>query len=90
MSLHCPFCHAPEDSRVDGSDDSGNHVVLLMFNCPFYFRMPAEVMDGDDSAIQCYLDDWKSREGDAWLDSIGPVMKNRELENIVRRSPQPS
>jgi hypothetical protein len=85
LSLHCPFCDAPGDERVSGVDESGEAVVLLMFDCPFFFKMPQKQMNDDDSAIQNYLNDWRQKNGEAWLETIGPVLKNRELRNIERK-----
>jgi len=71
---------------VDGSEDA---VVLLMFDCPFSLKMPKDIMTEEDAEIQKYLEDWRRKNGDAWLESIGPVLKNRELRNIeknVKRS----
>jgi len=84
LPLQCPFCRAPEDERVQGVDELGNHVILLMFDCPFFFQIPQELALGDDSSIQLYLDDWKQENGNAWLDSLGPTMKERELNNMER------
>lgn len=39
---------------------------------------------GTDESIQMYLNDWRAKNGDAWLDSLGPVMKSRELKNVER------
>ncbi len=90
MTLRCPFCEAPEEERVKGIDEVGNRVVLLMFDCPFYFRMPETLMGSDDS-IQAFLDEWRLQNGDEWLESVGPVMKTRELRNIERaRKSNPS
>ncbi len=54
-----------------------------MFNCPFFFRLPQNYL-GPDEKVQSYLDGWRKREGDEWLDSVGPVLKRRELRNIER------
>ncbi len=90
MTLRCPFCEAPEEERVKGIDEVGNSVVLLMFDCPFYFRMPENLMGSDDS-IQAFLDEWRLQSGDEWLESVGPVMKTRELRNVERtRKSNPS
>lgn len=57
-----------------------------MFDCPFYFKMPQEVALGDESTVQSYLDNWRQENGEDWLESVGPVMKNRELRNMERSS----
>jgi hypothetical protein len=85
MSLHCPFCKAPEDERIEGTDETGKRVLLVMFDCPFHFRFSLDLV-GTDNSMQSYLNEWKLREGDAWLESVGPVMKNRELKNVERSS----
>jgi len=81
--LYCPFCRAEEDDRLNGVDEEGNNVVLLMFNCPFFLKLAQDAI-GSDEAAQNFLDGWRKREGDAWLDSLGPVLKRRELRNIER------
>jgi hypothetical protein len=83
LSLRCPFCNAAEDKRVEGVDESGNQVTLLMFDCPFFFRLPKNLLDTDE-IVQAYLDRWRAENGNDWLDSLGPVMKSRELKNIER------
>jgi len=60
-----------------------------MFDCPFSLKMPKDIMTEEDAEIQKYLEDWRRKNGDAWLESIGPILKNRELRNIeknVKRS----
>jgi hypothetical protein len=81
--IHCPFCKAEEDERLMGTDRDGKTVVLLMFNCPFFFRVAPDIFDTDEK-IQNYMNGWRKREGDAWLDSVGPILKRRELRNIER------
>jgi hypothetical protein len=88
MVLQCPFCHAPEDERIEGVDELGNRVVLLMFDCPFHFKLPSD-LQGSDESIQAYLDNWRRDNGDEWLESVGPVMKSRELGNIERSKSKP-
>ena len=83
MTLHCPFCHAPEDARLDAIDEKGNSVLLVMFGCPFFFRFPADAR-GTDESMQSLLDNWRVTDGEAWLDNVGPIMKERELRNIER------
>ena len=85
MALRCPFCEASGDERVSGIDEFGEAVVLLMFDCPFFFKMPQNLMNNDDSAIQNYLNDWRQKNGEAWLETIGPVLRNKELRNIERK-----
>jgi hypothetical protein len=84
LVLYCPFCNAPEDERVSGIDGTGGSVVLLMFDCPFSLKMPQNLMSEKDTGIQKYLDDWRLKNGDAWLESVGPILKNRELRNIQK------
>ncbi|MDG6999430.1 MAG: hypothetical protein JRN15_09985 [Nitrososphaerota archaeon] len=83
MTLHCPFCHAPEAARLDAVDEKGNSVLLVMFDCPFFFRFPVDAKGADES-MQRLLDAWRIEEGDAWLNNVGPVMKAREMHNIER------
>ena len=81
MTIRCPFCNAEEDERVPGVDENGEKVILLMFDCPFFYKLPVGLLTSDDS-IQNYLNEWRTREGDSWLDSIGPILKARELRNM--------
>lgn len=81
LALYCPFCHALEDGRLDARDENGEDIVLLMFDCPFHFRFYRDQV-GLDGEMQKILNDWREQNGDAWLDSVGPVMKKRELRNI--------
>ena len=81
--LYCPFCRAEEDDRLNGVDEEGNNVVLLMFNCPFFLKLARDDI-GSDEETQSFLDGWRKREGEGWLDSLGPVLKRRELRNIER------
>ena len=52
-----------------------------MFGCPFSFKMPQNLMGPDDS-VQKHLNEWRINNGEAWLDTVGPVMQERELKNI--------
>ncbi|MHB8567805.1 MAG: hypothetical protein ACYC9U_12000 [Nitrososphaerales archaeon] len=81
MTLYCPFCGAREDARVEGQDEVGEKVLLVMFDCPFYFRFYARDI-GADNGMQVKLTNWRKENGDQWLDSVGEDMKNRELRNI--------
>jgi hypothetical protein len=81
LTIKCPFCNASEDERISGVDENGKKVMLLLFDCPFFYRLPIELLASDDS-IQNYLNEWRTREGDSWLESIGPILKVRELKNI--------
>jgi hypothetical protein len=81
--LRCPFCSAEEDERLEGVDEDGRSVILLIFNCPFFMKVPRERF-GSDEQLQDYLFGWRKREGDEWLESVGPVLKLRELRNIER------
>ncbi len=83
MPLRCPFCNAEEDDRVDAIDHSGKHLVLIMFDCPFAYRFSEEQMGSDDS-LQARLNEWRKREGEAWLESLGPVIREREMRGIQR------
>jgi hypothetical protein len=83
MSLHCPFCHAMEDGRVEASDGEGNPILLVMFSCPFNYKFVKDELGSDDS-MQKVLDSWRATNGEDWLESLGPVMKARELKNIER------
>ncbi len=83
MPLRCPFCGATEDERVEGKDDSGRKVLLVMFDCPVYYRFYENEI-GEDARMQEALDRWRRDEGDDWLQSLGQAMMNRELRNIER------
>jgi hypothetical protein len=65
-------------------DESGVDVVLLMFDCPFSLKTPREMISQDDCVTQKFLDDWRQKNGEAWLESLGPILKNREVRNMVR------
>ncbi|MHB1908089.1 MAG: hypothetical protein ACYCQJ_04350 [Nitrososphaerales archaeon] len=83
MPLYCPFCHAEEADRVEAVDEQGKRLVLLMFDCPFAIRVdPIELQD--ESKAQLYLTNWRIKEGDLWLDKIGPILKERETRNIEK------
>jgi hypothetical protein len=64
-------------------DEEGMPVVLVLFDCPFYFAFPKSLL-GSTESMQTFLNSWRSEEGEAWLESVGPVMKQRELRNIER------
>ncbi len=84
MALYCPFCHAKEDARLSARDEEeGEDVLLVMFNCPFHFRFYSDQL-GSEEEMQSLLELWRKEEGNAWLDNVGPVMKQRELQNIQR------
>ncbi len=83
MTLSCPFCHAPEVERVNAVDIDGNKVLLVMFDCPFHFTFALDNLPSEDR-MQEFLEDWKSREGESWLESVGPVMRAREMKNMSR------
>jgi hypothetical protein len=83
MPLHCPFCNADEDGRIDAQDESGRNVVLVMFHCPFYFRFPAEELASEELA-QSNLSIWKKSHGSEWLESLGPVLRDRERKNMQK------
>jgi hypothetical protein len=70
---------------VAGTNEIGDPVVLLMFNCTYSFQMPASLM-GDEISVQAFLDNWRVSSGDEWLESLGPVMKLRELKNMEKGS----
>ncbi len=73
----------PQKTSVfPGSTEQGRPSFFLMFDCPFSLKMPQNLMSEEDTGIQKYLDDWRLKNGDAWLESIGPILKNRELRNI--------
>jgi hypothetical protein len=84
LTLQCPFCDAPEDERIAGVDESGNSVVLLMFDCPFFYQLPQELASKTENEIQSFLNDWREEYGEDWLENVGPIMKNRELKNIEK------
>jgi len=39
---------------------------------------------GPDDSVQKHLNEWRINNGEAWLDTVGPVMKERELKNIEK------
>jgi hypothetical protein len=83
LLLHCPFCNASESERVSAIDSSGKEVLLVMFDCPFFYRFLVDQYRSAEE-MQRNLEDWRKKEGDQWLESIGPVMKAREMKNIER------
>ncbi len=83
MPLRCPFCHASESDRVDAIDSVGQRILLVMFDCPFYYRFPIEMIISEE-VMQQHLQEWRLNAGDKWLESVGPVMKAREMRNIER------
>ena len=83
MTLYCPFCHAEEADRVEAVDEQGTKLVLLMFDCPFAIRVDPIAIQ-DEPRAQLYLNDWRLKEGDSWLDKIGPILKEREMRNIEK------
>ena len=85
MPLFCPFCHAAEAERVQAIDENGKEIVLVMFDCPFFFRMEVSRLEPEENAQQ-FLNEWKNKEGDNWLSSIGPILRDREKKNIERYS----
>ena len=83
MTLHCPFCNAKEDSRVSAVDHLGKRLVLVMFDCPFSYKFPEEQV-GSDESLQVWLNDWRVNEGETWLESLGPIIREREMRGIKR------
>ncbi|HVB12171.1 MAG TPA: hypothetical protein VNE86_03490 [Nitrososphaerales archaeon] len=83
MPLRCPFCNAKEDARVSAVDHFGKHLVLVMFDCPFSYRFPEDQM-GSDESMQVWLNDWRAKEGDVWLESLGPIIREREMRGVER------
>ena len=83
MPLHCPFCNTDEDERVKAVDRDGKKLVLVMFDCPFSYRFPEDEMRSDD-ILQKRLDEWRKKDGEAWLESLGPMIRTRELRGIER------
>jgi len=67
---------------LEARDEEGEDIVLVMFDCPFYFRFYKNQIGRDELQMQAILDEWKEEEGDAWLESVGPVMKRREQRNM--------
>ncbi len=57
-----------------------------MFDCPFSLKITQKLILENDDLLQKYLDDWQQKNGVAWLDSIGPILKNRELGNMDRKA----
>jgi hypothetical protein len=84
MTLHCPFCHAQEDGRIEAQDESGNEVVLVMFKCAFYYRFPSKELKDSEEGAQHMLDNWRITAGSEWLESIGPVLRERETRNMLK------
>ncbi len=83
LTLHCPFCNAVECERVSAVDHEGKRLVLIMFDCPFSHRFDEEEL-GSDEILQSKLDVWRRRDGDSWLESLGPLIRERELHGIER------
>lgn len=83
LTLHCPFCNAEEDTRVEAVDHEGKSVVLVMFGCPFSYKFALDEM-GSDADLQRLLNDWRKTHGDSWLRSLGPVIMEREMRGIKR------
>jgi hypothetical protein len=83
MPLYCPFCHANEADRVHATAEDGKQVVLVMFDCPFFMRMDPQKLESELVA-QNFLNEWRFREGESWLESLGSIMKQREQKNIAR------
>jgi hypothetical protein len=86
MPLHCPFCHASEDGRIEAQDEDGEKVILVMFKCPFHYRFASKVFasEASDESVQRFLDEWKKANGIEWLESIGPVLGERERRNMQK------
>jgi hypothetical protein len=84
--LHCPFCHASEDGRIEAQDEYGANIILVMFKCPFFYRLPAEELIENgilhEENAQGILDEWKETSGEQWLQSIGPILQDRERKNM--------
>jgi hypothetical protein len=85
LPLRCPFCNSDEDERVNAVDHDGKRVVLIMFDCPFFYKFPEEQV-GTDETLQAWLNEWRIKEGDRWLESLGPVIREREQRGIERYS----
>ena len=83
MPLHCPFCNSKEDERVNAIDREGRRLVLVMFDCPFSYRFP-EDQAGTDESLQVRLNEWRKLDGDAWLGTLGPIIRDREMRGIQR------
>lgn len=81
--MHCPFCNAQEDERVEAVDNIGNKVLLVMFDCPFHFQFREKEV-ATDAKMQEVLSIWHKEKGEDWLESVGPIMKAREMRNIER------
>ncbi len=54
-----------------------------MFDCPFFYKLPIGLATSDN-LVQEYLNEWRIKEGDSWLDTIGPILKAREIRNMER------
>ena len=48
--------------------EMGRRVVLVMFDCPFFYKFPEEQV-GKDESLQVWLNDWRMNEGEMWLES---------------------
>jgi hypothetical protein len=83
LPLYCPFCHVRETERVSAIDENEKQVVLVMFDCPFSMKLDVSEIESDVKAQQ-FLNEWREKEGDRWLDSIGPILREREEKNIAR------
>ena len=83
MPLYCPFCHAPESERVSAMEGGGKEIILLMFDCPFFFKINPEEL-ASEARAQEFLNQWREKDGDKWLEGIGPILRDREMKNIQR------
>ncbi len=83
MPLRCPFCNAEEDERINAVDREGRRLVLVMFDCPFFYKFPEDQV-GKDESLQTRLNEWRKKEGDAWLETLGSIIREREMRGIRR------
>ena len=37
-----------------------------------------------DESMQVWLNDWRAKEGDVWLESLGPIIREREMRGVER------
>lgn len=67
------------------AEEDGTEVLLLMFDCPFFMKLEVSNLESDEKA-QAFLNQWRTEDGEQWLQSVGPILREREKKNIARYS----
>lgn len=67
------------------TEEDGTEVLLLMFDCPFFMKLKVSNLESDEKA-QAFLNQWRTEDGEQWLQSVGPILCEREKKNIARYS----